>query len=562
MSEIFLKIVNMSISAGWLILVVLALRLFLKKAPGWVNVILWGLVGLRLVIPFSIESIFSLMPSGETVSVGIMQDMTPMVDTGIPVINDVINPVLGSMVGNGTADAGPFKIGIPMLAAVWCIGMGIMLVYTVVTYVRLRSRIMTAVRLRDNIYQSENVDSPFVLGVIRPGIYMPFNIKESDVPHVIVHEQAHIRRGDHLWKPLGFALLTIHWFNPLMWLGYVLLCRDIELACDEKVIREFDSEQKADYSQALLNCSVNRRMITACPVAFGETDVQVRVKSVLSYKRPAFWLIAVAILASIAVAVCFLTNPPSARLKNIENLTLNSLTAPDACIWISDGEKHRYIGAVDEDVIQELGNIGISGNPISQNRDSNRDKKNSLVIGDERVIGLASSIQGIYIHFNEDFSQVWVETGVKPTLTYKVANPQDAKAVYDKIAALRLQNTGELSGIGSDKEATLRQKYPEYFDLPTDKGLEVYVWSFANNNYNCGLLPARETAYSDIEIDSLKPATMEEMRAIIACYDIEIQDVELVAARNRFSSYYYNIDREYYETINRLFWDTGAPDEK
>ncbi len=555
MSEIFLKIVNMSISVGWLILVVMVMRLLLKKAPGWVNVILWGLVALRLVMPFSIESIFSLIPSSETVNDGIMQDMSPTVDTGIPVINDAINPVFGSMVENGaTATVSPLKIWIPVLAIVWCIGMGIMLVYTVVTYARLRYRIMTAVRLRDNIYQSENVDSPFVLGVIRPGIYMPFNIKESDVLHVIAHEQAHIRRGDHLWKPLGFALLTVHWFNPLMWLGYVLLCRDIELACDEKVIREFNSEQKADYSQALLNCSVNRRMITACPVAFGETDVQVRVKSVLSYKRPAFWLIAVAILASIAVAVCFLTNPPSARLKNIENLTLNSLTDPDSCIWISDGEKHRYIGAVDEDVIQELGNIGISDNPISQNRDSNRDKKNSLIIGDEPVIGPASSIQGIYIHFNEDFSQVWVETGVKPTLTYKVVNPQDAKAVYDKIAALRLQNTGELSGIGSDEEATLRQKYPEYFDLPTDKGLEVYVWSFANNNYNCGLLPARETAYSYIEIDSLKPATMEEMRAIIACYDIEIQDVELVAARNRFSSYYYEIDREYYETINRLFW--------
>lgn len=198
-------------------------------------------------------------------------------------------------------------------------GIEALLIYTLVSYLRLKDKISTAVKVYDNIYQSENVISPFVLGIIKPKIYLPFNIEENEMPYVIAHEQAHIRRKDHWWKPFGFLILTTHWFNPLVWLGYVLLCRDIELACDEKVVKEMNTEQRADYSQALLTCSVNRRVIAACPLAFGEAGVKDRVKTVLNYKKPAFWIIVVGIIASAAVAVCFLTNPASDKLKNIEN---------------------------------------------------------------------------------------------------------------------------------------------------------------------------------------------------------------------------------------------------
>ena len=310
MSEFFLTLVNMSISASYIVLVVLLLRLLLKKAPKWIAVLLWGIVALRLICPFTIESALSLIPSAQTISPEIMTDETPQINSGIPFINYVVNPVISeSFAPEIGASANPLQICIPILAAVWLVGVAGMLLYTVISYFRVKRKIGTAVLLRDNIFQSENVVSPFVLGVIKPKIYLPFNMNEQDKEHVIAHEQAHISRKDYLWKPLGFLILTLHWFNPLLWLSYVLLCRDIELACDEKVIKELDKEQKADYSQALLTCSVNRRMIAACPLAFGEVGVKNRVKSVLNYKKPAFWIIIIAVVASVVMAVCFLTNP-------------------------------------------------------------------------------------------------------------------------------------------------------------------------------------------------------------------------------------------------------------
>ena len=310
MSEVFLKIINMSISASYIVLAVLLLRLLLKKAPKWITVVLWGIVAVRLVCPFSIESVLSLMPSSEVVSPTIMTDKTPTINTGIPIINSTLNPVISeSFTPNPGDSANPLQIWIPVLTTIWIVGMVALLIYTIISFAKVKRKIGTAVLLRDNIYQSENVVSPFVLGLIKPKIYLPFNMNEKDMEHVVAHEMAHIRRKDHLWKPLGFLLLTLHWFNPLMWLGYVLLCRDIELACDEKVIKELDHDARADYSQALLTCSVNRRMIAACPLAFGEVGVKDRVKSVLNYKKPAFWIIIVAVVACVAVAVCFLTNP-------------------------------------------------------------------------------------------------------------------------------------------------------------------------------------------------------------------------------------------------------------
>ena len=310
MADLFLKIVNMSISASWIVLAVLLLRIVLKKAPKWINCILWGIVGLRLIMPLSLESVFSLIPSPQTISPEIMTNATPEINTGIPILNSTINPVISDTFAPEIgASANSLQILIPIISVVWLIGIASLLVYTLISYLRLKNKVSTAVRFRDNIYQSETIVSPFVLGIIRPKIYLPFNMAEQEMEHVIAHEQAHLRRKDHLWKPLGFIILTLHWFNPIMWLAYILLCRDIELACDEKVVKELDYVQKADYSQALLTCSVNRRMVAACPLAFGEVGVKDRVKSVLNYKKPAFWVIVVAIIASIVAAVCFLTNP-------------------------------------------------------------------------------------------------------------------------------------------------------------------------------------------------------------------------------------------------------------
>ena len=310
MNELFLKIINMSISASWLILAVLILRLVLKKAPKWVNVLLWGIVAVRLICPLSFESTLSLIPSAETFPEKIISGPSFDIQTGISPVDNRINDYLGDRYFEGvTVPANNGNNIMTILTIVWIIGILLLVAYTIISYRRLHREIDTAVRYKDNIFQSENVSSPFVLGIIKPRIYLPFNMNGQDLEHVVAHEQAHIRRKDHWWKPLGFLLLTIHWFNPLIWLAYVLLCRDIEFACDEKVIKELGNEQRADYTQALVVCSVNRRMIAACPLAFGEVGVKDRVKSVMNYKKPAFWIIILAVIACVIVAVCFLTNP-------------------------------------------------------------------------------------------------------------------------------------------------------------------------------------------------------------------------------------------------------------
>ena len=314
MNEFFLKIINMSISASWLIFAVLILRLVLKKAPKWVNVLLWGIVAIRLICPFSFESALSLIPSAETFPKKIISGPSFDVQSGITPVDNRINDYLGDRYFEGvTVPANNGNTIMTILTIVWTIGILLLVAYTVISYWRLHREIDTAVRYKDNIFQSENVSSPFVLGLIKPRIYLPFKLDGQDMEHVVAHEQAHIRRKDHWWKPLGFLLLTIHWFNPLMWLAYVLLCRDIELACDEKVIKGLSNEQRADYTQALVACSVNHRMIAACPLTFGEVGVKARVKSVMNYKKPAFWVIIIAVIVCVGVAVCFLTNPKQDR---------------------------------------------------------------------------------------------------------------------------------------------------------------------------------------------------------------------------------------------------------
>ena len=310
MNELFLKIINMSISASWLVLAVLILRFVLKKAPKWINVLLWGIVAIRLICPFSFESTLSLIPSAETIPLNIGMDTTPTINSGISAINNAVNPIISqSNTPMAGASVNLLQITIGIYEYIWIFGMIALALYTAISYWRLRCKVDTAVRYKDNIFQSENVSFPFVLGIIKPRIYLPFKMNGQYLEYVVAHEQAHICRKDHWWKPLGFLLLMIHWFNPLMWLAYVLLCRDIELACDEKVIKELGNEQRGDYTQALVACSVNRRMIAACPLAFGEVSVKERVKSVMNYKKPAFWVIIISVIVCVGVAVCFLTNP-------------------------------------------------------------------------------------------------------------------------------------------------------------------------------------------------------------------------------------------------------------
>lgn len=310
MESVFLKLLNMSIAAGWLILAVVILRLLLKKAPKSIRCVLWALAGIRLVCPFSFESLLSLVPSAETVSPDILYAQSPTIHSGIAMFNAYVNPVISeSLAPAAGSGVSPIQAAAHIASVVWMAGMAALLLYAAISYFSLRRKVRTAVLLRDNVWQSENVASPFVLGIVRPRIYLPFYLSGEDAEHVVAHENAHIGRRDHWLKPVGFLLLTVYWFNPLIWLAYVLLCRDIELACDERVVKRMSADGKKAYSETLLMCSVPHRAVAACPLAFGEAGVKQRIRNVLNYKKPAFLVIAVALVSCLAVAVCFLTNP-------------------------------------------------------------------------------------------------------------------------------------------------------------------------------------------------------------------------------------------------------------
>ena len=338
MSAIFLKIVNMSITAGWMILAVVLTRLLLKKAPKWIPCLLWG-----LVCPFSFGSIFSLIPSNETIPADIAVQQEPAINSGITAVNEFINPVIAESFTPSPADSvNPLQVIISVAAIVWISGMVLMLAYALISYIKLKKTVSVSVPVSERIQSCDEVKAPFILGVFRPAIYVPSSMTGETLDLVIRHETAHLQRHDHWWKPLGYLLLAVYWFNPLCWIAYILLCRDIEMACDEKVIRDMNKDDVAAYSQALLDCSFPKKRITACPLAFGEVGVKERVKGILNYKKPAFWIIVTAILVCIILAVCLMTDPFSIKEKSVFDKIKESPVAkmelPDGSAFLVDSE--------------------------------------------------------------------------------------------------------------------------------------------------------------------------------------------------------------------------------
>ena len=356
MDDVFLKLVNLSISASWLILAVLVLRFVLKKAPKWVMPLLWGVVALRLVCLFSIESALSLIPSAETIPSEIVTETREPVLYEQATLDIVTNPTLPSAaevpVGVSRQQA---QVDFNIYSVLWLAGMAALLVHALVSAGKLKRKLATAILLRDNIYESEFVDSPFVFGVVKPNIYLPMHMDEGTAAYVIAHEHAHLARRDHWWKVLGYLVLALHWFNPLVWVAYILFCRDIELACDEKVVRGLDGAARADYSQALLSCAAPKRAVAACPLAFGEGNIKTRVKSALHYKKPAFWVAAAAVLAVVIVAVCFLTNPRSERGSLVWAQKLNAADVASIELYVpAEGEARQYKKLDTEEMAQAV----------------------------------------------------------------------------------------------------------------------------------------------------------------------------------------------------------------
>ena len=324
MEAVFLYLMNMSITATWIALAVIIFRLFLRKSPKYIRVILWGLVAIRLICPFSIESIFSLVPSANTIPSDFAYSSIPAIESNIPIVDAVATYAIQTYFApEPTNSADPLQILTFIASLLWVIGIAVMLLYGLISYIRIKKRVRESINIKENIFICDRINTPFIFGFLKPRIYIPSSVTENDTEYIIAHEKAHLKRLDHIWKPLGFLLLTIYWLNPVLWISYILLCRDIEFACDEKVIKEMGEEIKIPYSDALVNCSVSHKMLLACPLAFGEVGVKQRIKSVLNYKKPAFWVLLIAIILSVAIAVCFMTNP---KIKDIseDNPKLNT----------------------------------------------------------------------------------------------------------------------------------------------------------------------------------------------------------------------------------------------
>lgn len=413
MDDVFLKLVNLSISASWLILAVLVLRVVLKKAPKWVMPLLWGVVALRLVCLFSIESALSLIPSAETIPSEIVTETREPVLYEQATLDIVTNPTLPSAaevpVGVSRQQA---QVDFNIYSVLWLAGMAALLVHALVSAGKLKRKLATAILLRDNIYESEFVDSPFVFGVVKPNIYLPMHMDEGTAAYVIAHEHAHLARRDHWWKVLGYLVLALHWFNPLVWVAYILFCRDIELACDEKVVKGLDGAARADYSQALLSCAAPKRAVAACPLAFGEGNIKTRVKSALHYKKPAFWVAAAAVLAVVIVAVCFLTNPRSERGSLVWAQKLNAADVASIELYVPAEEEARQYKKLDTEEMAQAVEL------INSSRGTYIEKPETVYAGlpvwflltmDDGTVHAVGSVVGHYLIIDGDTFDADVE---------------------------------------------------------------------------------------------------------------------------------------------------------
>ena len=314
MGNIFWKLLNMSVTAGWLILAVICIRLIFRKLPKWVNCLLWGVVAIRLICPFSIESQFSVLPSTEPIQTSMVVEgevqYIPSIDSHLTIVENTINPSLTEAFAYDESESvAPLQVVTHAAGFVWACGMIILIICAIGSTVRLHRLVSEAVCIKDNIYICDAVKSPFILGVVRPRVYISSALSEKEMNFIISHEAAHLKRKDHLWKALGYLLLCIYWFNPLCWVAYALLCKDIELACDEKVAKDMTLNEKKEYSKVLLSCARQRSLIIVFPLAFGEVGIKERVKSVLHYKKPALWIIIAAAAVIVIMTICFLTNP-------------------------------------------------------------------------------------------------------------------------------------------------------------------------------------------------------------------------------------------------------------
>ncbi len=412
MEDIFIKILNMSITASYFVVALILLRAVFRKIPKWLSCSLWGLVGLRLVLPFSFNSILSLVPSSETIPAGIIYESSPYITSGIGIVDGAAEHILYRVATANPGDSiNPLQIVSFIAATIWITGIAAMLIYTVISYVLIKRKTAESIKTEDGIYICDGIGSPFILGIIKPQIFIPSDTPEADISLIVAHEKAHLKRLDHLWKPLGFLILSVYWFNPLMWAAYIFLCRDIEAACDERVLKNQGADVKKSYSEALISCSAPRRIITACPLAFGETDVKSRIKNILSYKKPTIWLIIIALIVSIILSVCFMTNPDGMRIDDITGF--DGIFSDVEKIQIFIGNGHIYTTEDTSPELSEIKKVRIDKNPVEKSFTP----AFRIEINDEITINIDESFSVLYVnnYFNGK---------LRKSYTYSIRNPE------------------------------------------------------------------------------------------------------------------------------------------
>ena len=493
--KIFLQILNMSFTASFVILFVLLARLLLKKSPKVFSYALWSVVLFRLICPFSFESVFSLLPAkANPISQEITYETIPTIDTGIPAINHTVNQLLPA--ATPYASINPLQIWIFIGTIIWLLGIAIFLMYSIISLKKLQKCLKQAVHEKDNIYLAEQLDMPFVMGIVRPKIYLPTALTDAEKEYILLHEQTHIRRFDHLIKILSFFVLCLHWFNPLVWVAYFASGRDMEMACDETVIKQLGNDVKKEYSSSLLTLATGRRIIGGTPLAFGEGDTKDRIKNVLKYEKPTFWMVVVAVIAVVIIVVGLLANPVhNVRLLDAKTVyflpeTLDAsiygrLIAGDQVMDFSSAKVPEFA-----DFIKEL-KVDKKEVTLSWNRDQNSINQIHLVY---EGFGNDGTVYNAYFNFNDDFSIVWVDNDVKPSAFYRLKKPKEVKKFFER----QLGSVTQIREVGSAEELW--------------KARTKYVGDNSAVSKLIGLLPVPEGA----EYDHFKLHTSKQP------YDIEI----------------------------------------
>lgn len=419
--KIFIDIVNMSLVGSFAIIITMIARLCLKKAPKIFSYILWAVAFSRLIIPFSFESFFSILPFNATpLSTDMLYIETPYVETGVKAIDNALNPIVSSAVLDNTFNV--YQVTIFVGKVIWYSGVLILLIYSIVSYIRIKRVLDNSVHLRDNIFISEKIKIPFVAGLFNANIYLPKSFDNTQ-EYIILHEQTHIRRRDNILKILAYAVLALHWFNPLVWIAFRLFVADMEMSCDESVIRKANTDIRKEYSQSLLNLSIQKQTV-GTPIAFSEGNPKERIKNIMNIKKTIGIVGVVSVILIAVIAICLIPNRPqfstvSEVITNIPNIRNSNVSSAKIKTEVGD------IDVTDSDNLDHLltfvDTLEINKKEINRDRSEDRDSTNTITFYRQDNTFDSS------VNFNQDYSEMWISTNGTSSFTYKVKIPNEVK---------------------------------------------------------------------------------------------------------------------------------------